>query len=265
MDIVLCATQRCGSTLIVEDMRNTEVLGQPKEWFLSWLRPVKEADWSKSLQDVYAKATGKNDVSAIKIMTDQLFAVEKRLATFVQCDGVGDFPHFHETFKSAQWVFLTRSNVVGQAVSRVMARQTGINHATGKAEDQHFAGNLAKGYDPNYNAKAVYRYGAILEQVSAISLANLAWERFFASHNIEPLRIVYEDAIQDENMSYLDSMADMMGLSEKLNRTPRVMVKIGNERNKEWVERFFVDAAKHHYKRPVIKKTTNAPEKASKS
>lgn len=155
MDIVLCATQRCGSTLIVEDMRNTEVLGQPKEWFLSWSRPMKETDWSKSFQNVCAKAKGANDVSAVKIMTDQLFSIEKRLATFVQCDGAGDFPHFYEAFRTAQWVFLTRSDIVEQAVSRIMSRQTGINHATGKVEDQHFAGNLAKGYDPNYNTNAV--------------------------------------------------------------------------------------------------------------
>jgi LPS sulfotransferase NodH len=30
-EIILCATQRCGSTMVIEDMRNTGVLGMPEE------------------------------------------------------------------------------------------------------------------------------------------------------------------------------------------------------------------------------------------
>lgn len=44
MTILLCATQRCGSTMIVEDMRNSEVLGAPREHFLPWAAAKEDKD-----------------------------------------------------------------------------------------------------------------------------------------------------------------------------------------------------------------------------
>lgn len=247
MDIVLCATQRCGSTLIVEDMRNTSVLGKPEEWFVPWDPEKEGVNWGEALASVERRATGENGKSAIKVMANQLFPVESCLTGVVSPRDSGEFPHFAAAFEGAQWVWLKRRDVVSQAISRIMAMQTGINHATGKAEDDHFAGNLAKGYDPNYNAGAVYRYGAILRQVTAITLENLAWQRFFESQKITPVEMVYEEVIRDDDMGHLDVFAGMVGLTDRPERKPRAMVKVGNQKNKNWRERFFQDAAKNNY------------------
>lgn len=247
MDIVLCATQRCGSTLVVEDMRNTGVLGRPEEWFIPWKSRKQNQDWKAAFDGVHKRARSQNGVTAVKIMANQLTELDQCLASFVNSDRPGLFPHVADAFSGAVWVWLRREDIVYQAISRQMAQQTGINHATASADDPHFAGNLAKGYDPSYNAVAQYRYNALLRHTTAITLENLTWKRFFSSHAVEPIELVYETVIADEAMSHLDAMARALGQSEPPPRQARRMVKLANEKNEEWHERFFQDAASNRF------------------
>lgn len=242
MDIILCATQRCGSTLILEDMRNTGRLGQPEEWFIPWDPAKTDVDWAANLDGVRRRATDETGVSAIKIMANQLDPVNRCLASFrPACDGV--FAHVAQTMEGARWVQLLRRDVVAQAISRVMAMQTGVNHATARPEDAHFAGNLKRGYDPDYNARTAYDYTAILRQVTSITLETLSWQSFFEANGITPEVLVYEDVIADPEMGHLDLLARLAGVAGPLPRQPRKMVKIGNARNTEWRMRFLREAA----------------------
>ena len=250
-DIVLCATQRCGSTMIVEDMRNTGVLGQPKEWFLPWKPNKEDANWARTMVRVRQNGTGENGVFAVKVMANQIADIDACLATITDTpasEKAGSYPRFANLFQDAAWIRLLRRDIVSQAISRVMSRQTGINHATANADVEHFAGNLAKGYDPSYNQEAVYRFEAIFKSVSSIILENLAWDRFFETSGIVPTELVYEDIVKDEGMRHLDIMAELIGLPDAPPRKPRVMVKLGNEKNAEWRERFFADAAEKRFR-----------------
>ena len=246
--IILCATQRCGSTLVVEDMRNTGVLGQPEEWFIPWHPDKTGQDWQQALASVYRRGSGSNGVFAVKIMANQLFAVDGCLAGFTPARAPGSFTHIASEFEGAAWVWLRRRDIVAQAISRLMAQQTGINHATARPEDAHFAGNLARGLDPDYNAGARYDYAAILREVTSISLENLAWEQFFASNGLAPLVFDYEDVIADAQMGHLDRMSAAIGLDGAPPRSPRKMIKLGNARNLEWQARFMAEAAARNFR-----------------
>jgi len=70
IDIILCATQRCGSTLIVEDMRNCKELGNPEEYFIPWNNPASHSSWKQSYLPICKKAKGVNGVSSVKIMAN---------------------------------------------------------------------------------------------------------------------------------------------------------------------------------------------------
>lgn len=247
-EIVLCATQRCGSTLIVEDMRNTGVLGNPEEWFVPWNPEKTDVNWGEALASVRKRATGDNGVLAIKVMANQLHNIENCLKTAIRPPPSHTFFRFHKVFENATWVKLSRRDVVAQAVSRLMSRQTGINHATAQAEDEHFAGNLMRGLTEDYNAKAQYRYDALMHEVTAITLENLAWTRFFENFGITPIELVYEEVAPDPGMPHLDILARAIGLEDPPPRKPRSMVKMGNARNQEWIRRFHLDAAAHNFK-----------------
>ena len=245
-DIILCATQRCGSTMIVEDMRNTGVLGRPEEWFIPWQKDLSGEDPAASLAAIRQRASSENGICAIKVMADQLHAVENNLKHVIKPPPGPMFFRFHKVFEKAVWVWLRRDDIVAQAVSRLMARQTGINHAT--AGDPHFAGKLLAGYHDDYNAKTRYDYDTILRECTAITLENLIWRRFFESFGITPLTILHEDVTIDANMRHLDQIAEAAGLPEAPPKQLRKLVKVGNARNEEFVKAFFRDAAANSFK-----------------
>lgn len=234
--------------MIIEDMRNTSVLGNPEEWFLSWNPAKANINWTQALEGLRKRAISPNGVTAVKVMANQLFDIDTCLSGVVTPGGKGMFPHFAETFRNAHWIRLIRHDVVAQAVSRVMARQTGINHATARPDDEHFAGNLAKGYDPNYNKDTKYQYGAIQNESVAIVLENLGWARFFESNGIKPIEFVYEEVAADADMRHLDVMAELAGISEPLPHRHRKMVKVGNTRNEEWRARFYNEVARSRFR-----------------
>jgi len=245
-DIILCATQRCGSTMIVEDMRNTGVLGCPEEWFIPWQKDLSSEDLTASLASIRRRASSDNGVCAIKVMANQLHGVENNLKHVIKPPPGPMFFRFHKVFEKAVWVWLRREDIVAQAVSRVMAQQTGINHAT--AGEAHFAGKLMAGYRDDYNAQARYDYNTILRECTAITLENLAWRRYFESFGITPITFSYEDVVSDESFAHLDRMASALGIAGPLQKQSRKLVKIGNSRNDEFVKSFHRDSVRKSFK-----------------
>lgn len=234
--------------MVIEDMRNTGVMGTPEEWFVPWDPSKDHVDWQDALSSVIKRATSENGTMAIKVMANQLHNVENCLSSFMSSDEVSTFPRVAKIFEGAIWIKLTRRDIVGQAISRVMSRQTGINHATAHAGDEHFAGNLQAGYQADYNQNTIYKYGAILKEVAAISLENLAWERFFETNGLTATELFYEDIAADRDMAHLDLIAHLAGITEPFERTDRKLVKLANNKNKVWRNRFFQDAAAKNFR-----------------
>jgi len=243
--IILCATQRSGSTMIIEDMRNTGQLGSPEEWFVPWDPEKKDIVWRDQLDGVLHRAGRGSGVQAIKVMANQLAKVDRCLSG--NSEPSRDFGSFRRAFPDAVWVKIARGDVIYQAISRLMARQTGVNHATQNADDEHFAGNLLKGYASDYNEKTTYKFDVILREINSITLENLAWTAFFSAHGIEPLSLVYEEFSKDQDMTHLDRMASVIGFSG-VEKRERSMVKVGNQKNREWHERFLSDVAVRNFR-----------------
>lgn len=236
-EIILCATQRCGSTMIVEDMRNTGVLGMPEEWFIPWQKDRSDEDLAKDLASIRRRASSPNGVCAIKVMANQLHWIENNLKQVIKPPPGPMFFRFHKVFEKAIWVWLRREDIVAQAVSRLMARQTGINHATNG--EGHFAGKLLAGYRDDYNATTRYDYDLILRECTAITLENLSWRRFFDSFSITPITVIYEDVAADTALGHLDILTIAAKVEGPISKSARKMVKVGNSRNNEFANKFY--------------------------
>jgi LPS sulfotransferase NodH len=234
--------------MIVEDLRNIGVLGNPEEWFVPWSQPKDDMDYRAALSAIRKRATGENGIASIKVMANQLLDIEDGLQTYLKPKPGPRFFRFHNAFKDAKWVRIQRRNVVAQAISRVMAQQTGINHATGTAGQDHFAGNLLRGYSDEYNQGAKFNYNAILREATSITLENIAWDQFFRDFEIDPLVLTYEQVAKDPKMTHLDLIAELMGLDETPDSKPRTMVKVGNQRNKDFEKQFMMEAAENKYR-----------------
>lgn len=233
--------------MIVEDMRNTGALGLPEEWFIPWDPKKTDIVWKDNLAGIKNRAGGKNGVMAIKVMANQLHNIEECLKSVIKPMPGPLYFRFHTVFANASWVWIRRTDIAAQAVSRIMAQQTGINHATDA--ENHFAGNLMIGGDrTTYNKNTHYNYDAILKECTAITLETIAWSRFFNAFNIKPLILNYEDIVNDSEMRYLDAMNAMVGNSTELIKIERTIKKLGNSRNSDFVKRFHREATQRNFR-----------------
>ena len=153
----------------------------------------------------------------------------------------GDFPRLRATFADAVWVRLRREDMILQAISREMARQSHTPHATKAGVDDHFAGGVKPGLSADYNAALVCRGPALRTRHQEILRENFVWDRFFASHKITPLEFTYEQVADDGQMQHLDLIAGAAGVTGALVKQPRKLVKLGNAVNEAWKTRFLAE------------------------
>jgi trehalose 2-sulfotransferase len=238
--IVVCATQRCGSTMLLEDMRSAKVLGLPEEWFAPWSTAPAETDYAEALQKVLRNGTGENGVFAIKLMANQLFPVDARLrSVFEQQEGFA--PNVHKLFNDAVWVRILRRDALAQAMSRVIAQQTKVYHATQNKSDTHFAGGVVRGYDASYAENTKYDFDLLLKQFLKVQLENAAWDNFFQAYEIEPLTLIYEEiAAQDPN-EVVAAIAAHAGIEAPTGAYSRKLAKLAGETSAQWREMFYKD------------------------
>lgn len=254
VDIVICATQRCGSTMFIEDMFNTGVLGRPEEYFIPWKQGSWEIRTPAALARIRGRGTTDNGVFGVKIMADHLAGVEWCLGKARLRAGMrGDYPRVRATFADAIWVRLRREDIILQAISREMARQSQSPHATRIGEDGHFAGGVTPGLSADYNASLVYRGPALQSRYQEILRENFVWDRFFASQEITPLEFTYEQVVADKALTHLDVLAERAGVAGPLVKKPRKLVKLGNAVNDAWKERFLSEGLDQMRRLPRMK------------
>ncbi len=238
--IIICATQRCGSTMLLEDMRNAGTLGVPEEWFAPWSGAKEDFNYEEAFDRVIQSGTGENGVFSVKLMSNQLFQVDAGLRkVFHQTEGFA--PNILKAFEDAVWVRLLRQDTLGQAISRVIAQQTNVYHATRERSDTHFAGGVVRGHNVSYADEAKYDFAVLLKQVQRIQLENIAWDQFFASYQIEPLVLVYEEIAQKTPEQVVKAIASYANIEASAQHDGRKLAKLAGTKADEWRQRFYED------------------------
>ena len=248
INLIIAATQRCGSTMILEDLRNANVFGLPEEYFIPWYNSEKIINVQRELEHINRKSRGANNFSSVKIMADQLKYIERKLSgsklTPPGQNGSQFMPSVAELFRKSYWVYVKRDDVLRQAISRHMSIETKINHATQNDTDSHFAGNLLKGYTASYNESARYDFQKIKRHCVNIVMENIIWANFFKLNEICPLTLTYEQLCFDTTFAYLDRIADFIGIDFKVDSVSfpqRQMVRLSNRKNDNWYFKFLAD------------------------
>ncbi len=219
-ELMILFTPRSGSTWLSGLIRRTGRLGHPAEWFnfrhvghnCRAMRYYPE-DTSDYIERIKATQQGPNGVFSAEIGADHLECLQESVK-------------MEEHFGNARYVLLYREDILAQAVSLFLATQSGFF-------DEAQAGN--RKHLPAYSGGDIDRCLArIVEQERQLV-------RYCSRHNIEPLRIRYEE-LRDDPQAVVGAIARHCCVEIPDALMSEIEVgqrgKIASDLNAEYVQRF---------------------------
>jgi trehalose 2-sulfotransferase len=254
---LVLATQRSGSTLLVESLRATGCAGEPQEFFQylpdtgrapqprEWFAGVEDESILELLDPLEGRGTpdtttpvawrehircaGRtpNGVWGGKLMWNQTALLQQRAARLPNCSGRGLRAAIRDVIGSEPvYVHVYRPDVVSQAVSFWRAVQT-----------QVWQGHP----DPQRDSRAVYHAGAIAHIVNNLRDQENGWRAWFAEEAITPIDIAYPVLWRNLTPIVANILA-ALGLDPDL-APPPMLERQANQRSDEWVDRYREEAS----------------------
>jgi LPS sulfotransferase NodH len=169
--LILAAVPRCGSHFIGHTLASTGQLGFPLEYFKTshwdaWAKRSGTTDVSGVLNSLYTYRTSPSGVFSCKLQWDHV--------RFVVDAGLSDL------FQNATVVLILRQDILGQAISLAIARQTG----SWISEQVPLRA-------------AVYSRSEIESAIGSIIEREGKWRAFLASIDVVPKVVCYEAFYED--------------------------------------------------------------------
>lgn len=252
---LVLASQRSGSTLLVESLRATGVAGEPQEFF-QYLPKTSQApqprEWFADVDDEsilrlldpldpgtpdlapatvwrdYIRTVGRtpNGVWGAKLMWNQTPLLQDRAKDLPDRSGDGLLAAIRDVVGSDPvLVHVYRPDVVSQAVSFWRAVQTRV-----------WRGRP----DPRRDATAEYHAGAIAHVVTMLRAQEEGWRRWFAEENVTPMDVPY--TLLSQNLTgVVAEILERLGQDPRLAPAP-VLERQADQRSDEWVDRYRADA-----------------------
>jgi len=217
---IICSTPRSGSTLLCALLNNTGVLGVPHEYFhlkehaqILWKRLVPEAKHEVTIVEYF------NALVRHRTTENGIFGIKAHINQCLPFYQNGFISHF---FGDIKHIAIRRRDVLGQAISSVIASQSGKWTSEQEArKEPEFAPELIEG------------------ALTAIVYQNHLWEHFFHLNGIEPCVIYYEDLLASPG-SEIQRILDFMSVesSAAIDLEAIGIRKEATQLNEEWRNRF---------------------------
>ncbi len=272
--IIIFSTQRSGSTMVTSDFTETQVLGNPSEYFTQKILPgskfnncsLTTEQIKEEIKNILEKAKTSNGVICIKVMSDYITEIGKSL------EKIGITPKNNlvsnqnltgqEKISYLQSIFVDffnsldidnqfiafrvyRKDKIKQAVSRFVAATTGLYHVW---RDDH--GKLLNHYDRpaekatpfSLDVDKSYEPTKIASIIDSIYREERELDIFLENFKIPTTNLIYENITSDTK--YLEStvkklphFADLTTIDDIERKT----VKTTSAINKELIQRFSKD------------------------
>lgn len=180
---VICSTPRTGSTMLGDLLADTGLVGRADEFFGEPFRQNVVPGLTRRGFDEYLLGCTRNarlGTFGIKLHWDQVEVFLHLLRLRRGLRGRSDAEVLEAVFPALRYVFLTRDDVLAQAVSFWKAM------ASGKWVDEQWAAA-----EPTFDADR------IAGRVRRIEEHNAAWRGWFAANSVEPLGVTYEELAAD--------------------------------------------------------------------
>jgi LPS sulfotransferase NodH len=146
-------------------------------------------------------------------------------------------PDCFRVLGQARYVYLTRRDVLGQAISRYRGFRAGVWHSRSVGAEGPHDTPVA-----HPETETPYDFEAIAKQVGQITQMMAGWEQVFAMLNIQPLRISYEELTRDP-VSVTAAIAGLMEVTLPADLTLEAggYTKVGGRSNDDMRERFLAE------------------------
>jgi len=252
---LVLASQRSGSTLLVESLRATGVAGEPGEFF-QYLPTTSQSpqprQWFEGVQDEsilrlldplddgkpdlappeiwrdYIRTVGRtpNGIWGGKLMWNQTPLLLQRAAGLPDRSGDGLLAAITDVIGSPPvLIHVYRPDVVSQAVSFWRAVQARV-----------WRGRP----DPGRDARAEYHPGAIAHVVSILRAQEEGWRKWFAKENVEPMEVAYP-VLWRNLTQVVATVLEALGQDPQLAPAP-ALERQADHRSDAWVDRYREDA-----------------------
>lgn len=219
---LICFTGRSGSTMLCDFLSKTNMLGQPNEFtnprgpmpmYLRQYPATNIEEYFKILRRVFLSPNG-------------IFGMKTSYPDFQPMIDAG---LVSRCLKPVRFIYLTRQDIILQAISYSRARQSNYWHKR-KRNDKK---------STEYKSALKYDEKEIQKEINALIAQQMDWEKFFTYYSINPLRITYEDMLEDIN-SILNSIAGYLSveISTDFSIADAETDKIGDDINKTWAKKF---------------------------
>lgn len=230
---MLATLPRSGSTFCAIRMWQTGVLGAPMEYLnfpvlKSTFRRLRLSVGADGLIDASQVDTYWRKISILRTSPNGVFGYKMFGSNFVEI--AKRFPAFLKQISPQHVIYLTRRDVVGQAISYSKSQRSNV----------WFADVL--------NAPEVdYDFCHIALCKRQIERQKSAWERYFSHVNLVPIRIYYEDLLPDGGSRVIQHVIHSLGLDIRHSVDLRIpMIRRQSDgRSLEWRERFARDELRY--------------------
>ena len=212
----LCTEPRSGSNYLLSLLHHTGVLGKPEEYFNYdyMVRGRPDYPQSPDLQIGQIPTLGRtpNGIYGVKLFGWNFDNLKTT--------------RWAERLPNLSFIYLERRDILGQAISRVRAENTGFWSSFEEKSKQ----------DPNYN------YDAIDKTMRSIVLQQQRWRLFFAYNGLGHLTVIYEQ-MQNNPQLTISMVARYMGLDDVRIDPGDVGLKVQrDDLTKEWRQRFIAES-----------------------
>jgi LPS sulfotransferase NodH len=216
--LIVASTPRSGSHMLGHAMIGTNRMGRPFEYgnpinMSEWMRRTKTDDVPTMFESLMRRRTTANNVFALKLH-------HSHLAAF------GSLAEALRAFPNPCVVRIQRSDILAQAISLSVARQTGI----------WISGQDGTGREPRYDVPGIT---AALQE---LAIMNARWTADLKTAGVNPLMIDF-DTVRYDTPAVLQCIADFASIDmEKvaLPETPPTKRQSGSP-TAGWAERYARD------------------------
>lgn len=206
----LCGEPRAGTTFLKELLASTGKLGEPAEWFEPvWRGRIGPTD--DFIGAMLARTATPNHVYGLKLFSSHMKAAARH--------------QWATRLPNLSFVHVRRDDLLGQAISFARAAQTA-----------RFVSDQAERRVPEYDRRAID------SALIALARGQARWEIWFARLNIRPLRLSYEQVV-DDPAAAVARIAALVGTDDAQVDPEKVAARLMRDATSdEWRRRYLADA-----------------------